>query len=58
MPSNQRQIIEQAKCTYSPLTKAFKKEATEEQKEKQIKAFKIKTKNKQRHFKTDLKRNF
>ena len=37
--SNQQQIIEQAKFTYSPLEKAFEKQAktTEEQGEKQIK---------------------
>ena len=40
LPSNQRQIIEQAKFTYPPLGKAFKKEtkAIENQGEKQIKA--------------------
>ena len=37
LPSNQRQIIEQAKFTYSPLGKAF---------EKQKKLLKIKEKNK------------
>ena len=26
LPSNQQQIIEQAKCTYSPLGKAFEKQ--------------------------------
>ena len=36
LPSNQQQIIEQAKFTYSPLGKAF---------EKQIKQLKIKVKN-------------
>ena len=37
---NQRQIIEQAKFAYSPLGKAFKKQAktNEDQGEKQIKA--------------------
>ena len=37
---NQRQIIEQAKFAYSPLGKAFKKQAKtiEDQGEKQIKA--------------------
>ena len=40
LPSNQQQIIEQAKFTYSPLGKAFEKQikTTEEQGEKQIKA--------------------
>ena len=40
MPSNQQQIIEQAKFTYSPLGKAFEKQAKtiEDQGEKQIKA--------------------
>ena len=37
LPSNQQQIIEQAKFTYSPLGKAF---------EKQIKKLKIKEKSK------------
>ena len=39
LPSNQQQIIEQAKFSYSPLGKAF---------EKQIKQLKIKEKNKLR----------
>ena len=40
LPSNQQQIIEQAKFTYSPLGKAFEKQtkAIEEQGEKQITA--------------------
>ena len=40
LPSNQKQIIEQAKFTYSPLRKAFEKqiETIEDQGEKQIKA--------------------
>ena len=40
LPSNQQQIIEQAKFTYSPLGKAFKKQikTIEDQGEKQIKA--------------------
>ena len=39
LPSNQQQIIEQAKFTYSPLEKAFEKqtETIEDQGEKQIK---------------------
>ena len=37
---NQQEIIEQAKCTYSPLGKAFEKQTKtiEDQGEKQIKA--------------------
>ena len=40
LPSNQKQIIEQAKFTYSPLGKAFEKQTKtiEDQGEKQIKA--------------------
>ena len=40
LPSNQQQIIEQAKFTYSPLGKAFEKQTKtiEDQREKQIKA--------------------
>ena len=40
LPSNQQQIIEQAKFTYSPLGKAFEKKqkTIEYQREKQIKA--------------------
>ena len=40
LPSNPQQIIEQARFTYSPLGKAFKKQikTTEDQGEKQIKA--------------------
>ena len=40
LPSNQQQIIEQAKFSYSPLGKAFEKQtkAIEDQGEKQIKA--------------------
>ena len=40
LPSNQQQIIEQARFTYSPLGKAFEKQikTTEDQGEKQIKA--------------------
>ena len=40
LPSNQQQIIEQAKFTYSPLRKAFEKQikTTKDQGEKQIKA--------------------
>ena len=39
LPSNQKQIIEQAKFTYSPLGKAFEKQikTIEDQGEKQIK---------------------
>ena len=51
LPSNQQQIIEQAKFTYSLLGKAFKKQikTIEDQGEKQIKAIQdqgeVKTKN-------------
>ena len=47
LPSNQQQIIEQAKFTYSPLGKAFEKQTKtiEDQGEKQIKA--IQDNNKQ-----------
>ena len=40
LPSNQQQIIEQTKFTYSPLGKAFEKQikSIEDQGEKQIKA--------------------
>ena len=40
LPSNQKQIIEQAKFTYSPLGKAFEEQTKtiEDQGEKQIKA--------------------
>ena len=43
LPSNQQQIIEQAKFTYSPLEKAFEKQTKtiEYKREKQIKQFKI-----------------
>ena len=43
LPSNQQQIIGQAKFTYSPLGKAFKKEikTIEDQGEKQINALKV-----------------
>ena len=40
LPSNQQQIIEQARFTYSPLGKAFEKQikTIEDQGEKQVKA--------------------
>ena len=43
LPSNQKQIIEQAKLTYSPLQKAFEKQTktTEDQGEKQIDTLKL-----------------
>ena len=42
LPSNQKQIIEQTKLTYSPLGKAFKKQikTIKDQEEKQIKLIK------------------
>ena len=44
LPSNQQQMIEQAKFTYSPLGKAFEKQskATEDQGEKQVKPIQVK----------------
>ena len=41
LPSNQKQIIEQAKFTYSPLGKAFEKQTKtiEDQGQKQVDAF-------------------
>ena len=48
-PSNQKQIIEQAKFTYSPLGKAFEKQikTIEDQGEKQVKALEdLKSKSK------------
>ena len=43
LPSNQQQIIEQTKFTYSPLGKAFEKQIKiiEDQGEKQINALKV-----------------
>ena len=45
LPSNQQQIIEQAKFTYCPLGKAFKKQTKtiEDHGEKQIKAIQAKS---------------
>ena len=51
LPSNQQQIIEQAKFTYSPLGKTFEKQiqTVEDQEEKQIDNLKdLKRKNKQK----------
>ena len=47
LPSNQQQIIEQAKFTYSPLGKAFEKqiETIEDQGKKQVEALKTKAIN-------------
>ena len=43
LPSNQQQIIEQAKFTYSPLGKAFEKQIKiiEDQGQKQVEALKV-----------------
>ena len=43
MPSNQQQIIEQAKFTYSPLGKVFEKQikTIEDQGKKQVDALKV-----------------
>ena len=49
LPSNQQQIIEQAKCTYSPLGKAFEKQTkTTEDQTKIIKDKKEQTKETQK----------
>ena len=42
LPSNQKQIVEKAKFTYSPLGKAFEKQtkATEDQQKEQVQALK------------------
>ena len=47
LPSNQQQIIEQAKFTYSPLGKAFEKQikTIEDQGQKQVEALKTKASN-------------
>ena len=50
LPSNQQQIIEQAKFTYSPLGKAFEKQTKtiEDQRKKQVDALEsLKPSNKQ-----------
>ena len=56
-PSNQRQIKEQAKFTYSPLGRAFEKQikTIEEQGEKQIKAIKNRV---EKNFQTKINRFF
>ena len=57
LPSNQQQIIEQAKFTYSPLGKVFEKQVKtiEDQGQKQIDALKIwNQKNKQNRFRINL----
>ena len=48
LPSNQQQIFEKTKFTYSPLGKAFRKQikAIKEQEEKQVKAIQDKELNK------------
>ena len=47
LPSNQQQIIEQAKFTYSPKAKSFEKQikTIEDQEQKQVEALKIKAIN-------------
>ena len=60
LPSNQQQIIEQAKFTYSPLEKAFEKQikTIKYQGEKQIEALKdLKTKEQTKAIESDLKIN-
>ena len=58
--SNQRQIIEQAKFTYSPLGKAFEKQTQtiEEHGEKEIKGIKIKEKKNKGNQKQSQKKGF
>ena len=58
MPSNQKEIIKQAKSKYSPLAKSFKKQTktNEKQREKQIKT--VEGQGEQRHLKKDLKKKF
>ena len=61
LPSNQQQIIEQAKFTYSPLGKAFEKQikTIEDQGEKQVKALEdLKLKEQKKQLKTNLIINF
>ena len=61
LPSNQKQIIEQAKFTYSPLGKAFEKQikTIEDQGEKQVKALEdLKLKEQKKQLKTNLIINF
>ena len=55
LPSNQQQIIEQTKFTYSPLRKAFEKQikTTEDQGEKQIDALKDQKQTKAITYKSD-----
>ena len=55
LPSNQQQIIEQARFTYSPLGKAFEKQikTTEDQGEKQIDALKDQKQTKAITYKSD-----
>ena len=54
LPSNQKQIIEQAKFTYSPLGKAFEKQikAIEDQGKKQVETFNFNSKTKAKSKKT------
>ena len=61
LPSNQQQIIEQTKFTYSPLGKAFEKQikTIEDQGEKQVKALEdLKLKEQKKQLKTNLIINF
>ena len=63
LPSNQQQIIEQAKFTYSPLRKAFEKQTKtiEDQGEKQIKAIQDKSTEKIKKYSdydNDYKKNY
>ena len=61
LPSNQKQVIEQAKVTYSPLGKAFLKQIKNNSRprKKQVKALedlrqRTKKKNKEKQLKTNL----
>ena len=61
LPSNQKQIIKQAKFTYSPLEKAFEKQikTIDDQGKKQAEALEdLKLKEQQKHLKTNLITNF
>ena len=59
LPSNQQQIIEQAKFTYSPLGKAFEKQTKtiEDQRQKQVEVLNTLTSNKQLTMKDVILKN-
>ena len=60
LPSNQQQIIEQAKFTYSPLEKAFEKQikTIKDQGEKQVETLKKQTKAVEEKLSFQYKRKF